>query len=53
MQKMVFTVPVVKIRCDCCGTSDHMHNASIKYVASYGGKLCPECRIEWRDYNKG
>lgn len=34
-------------RCGCCGTK-----GGVKFVKSFGDNLCPECRIEWRDYSK-
>lgn len=33
-------------RCSCCGTK----GPGLKFVKSYGDKLCSECRIEWKDY---
>jgi hypothetical protein len=35
-------------RCGCCGTE----GPGLQMVKSFGDKLCPECRIEWRDYPK-
>ena len=34
-------------RCSTCGTK-----GEVKFVKSFGDNLCPECRIEWRDYPK-
>jgi hypothetical protein len=33
------------LHCSVCGTA----GTDVKHVASYGDKMCSECRIEWRD----
>lgn len=32
--------------CECCGTK----GKDVKIVKSFGGALCSECRLDWKDY---
>ena len=34
--------------CANCGTP-----GKFPMVKSYGGRLCPECKLEWKDYRSG